>query len=77
MIRSFKKCKVQYIRRIQKKKADALSKLASLTFANLSKKVLVEELAEKLIYENQVTDIVTEDGDSWIKSPHEKSESRL
>ncbi|GJR69957.1 reverse transcriptase domain-containing protein [Tanacetum coccineum] len=52
---------VQYIRMNQNKKADALSKLASLTFEHLTKKVLVEKLANKSIYEKQVAEAATEE----------------
>ncbi|GKC55725.1 reverse transcriptase domain-containing protein [Tanacetum coccineum] len=37
LLRSFRRSKVQYIRRNQNKKADALSKLTSLTFEHLTK----------------------------------------
>ncbi|GJS81447.1 reverse transcriptase domain-containing protein [Tanacetum coccineum] len=57
---------VQYKRRNQNKKADALSKLALLTFEHLTKKVLVEKLANKLIYEKQVAEVATKEEDSWM-----------
>ncbi|GJR18296.1 reverse transcriptase domain-containing protein [Tanacetum coccineum] len=55
---------VQCIKRNQNKKANALSKLTSLTFEQFTKKVLVEKLANKSIYEKQVAEIVTEKEDS-------------
>ncbi|GKE53800.1 reverse transcriptase domain-containing protein, partial [Tanacetum coccineum] len=54
LLRSFRRSKVQYIRRNQNKKADALSKRTSLTFDHLTKRVLVEKLANKSIYEKRV-----------------------
>nr|GEU55977.1 reverse transcriptase domain-containing protein [Tanacetum cinerariifolium] len=48
------------------KKADALSKIASTSFAHLSKHVLVEVLKDKSIKENEVTTVVEEDGLAWI-----------
>ncbi|GJZ97629.1 reverse transcriptase domain-containing protein [Tanacetum coccineum] len=48
------------------KKADALSKIASTSFAHLSKQVLVEVLQEKSIQEKEVTTVVEEDGPTWM-----------
>ncbi|GKC85903.1 reverse transcriptase domain-containing protein [Tanacetum coccineum] len=48
------------------KKADALSKIASTSFAYLSKHVLVEILKEKSIHEKEVTNVVEEDGLIWM-----------
>ncbi|GJX29469.1 probable xyloglucan endotransglucosylase/hydrolase protein 30 [Tanacetum coccineum] len=48
------------------KKADALSKLASLTFEHLTKKALVEKLVTKSIYEKQVADVTTKEEDNWV-----------
>nr|GEW27167.1 reverse transcriptase domain-containing protein [Tanacetum cinerariifolium] len=50
----------------QNKKADALSKIASTSFAHLSKQVLVEILKEKSIKEKEVTTVVEEDGPTWM-----------
>ncbi|GJT35299.1 reverse transcriptase domain-containing protein [Tanacetum coccineum] len=47
-----------------KKKADALRKIASTSFAHLSKQVLVEELKEKSISEVEVLTMVEEEGDT-------------
>nr|GEY28167.1 reverse transcriptase domain-containing protein [Tanacetum cinerariifolium] len=52
--------------RSQNKKADALSKIASTSFAHLSKQVLVEILKEKSIKEKEVTTVVEEDGPTWM-----------
>ncbi|GJT03016.1 reverse transcriptase domain-containing protein [Tanacetum coccineum] len=48
------------------KKADALSKIASTSFAHLSKQVLVEVLQEKSIQEKVVKTVVEEDGPTWM-----------
>ncbi|GJZ39733.1 ribonuclease H-like domain-containing protein [Tanacetum coccineum] len=48
------------------KKADALSKITSTSFAHLSKQVLVEELKEKSINELEVLAVVEEDGNTWM-----------
>uniref|UniRef100_A0A251UTL5 RNase H type-1 domain-containing protein n=1 Tax=Helianthus annuus TaxID=4232 RepID=A0A251UTL5_HELAN len=51
---TFQACNIKQIPRSQNKKADALSKLASLTFAHLTKKVLVEVLKARSIDELEV-----------------------
>ncbi|GKE94000.1 hypothetical protein Tco_1578855 [Tanacetum coccineum] len=53
--------------RIKNKKADALSKIASTSFAHLSKQVLVEELKEKSIHKKEVLAIVEEEEQTWMK----------
>nr|GEZ28815.1 reverse transcriptase domain-containing protein [Tanacetum cinerariifolium] len=58
--------KAFFIKQIPKKKTDALSKIASTSFAHLSKKVLVEELKEKSISTMEVLAIVKEEGDAWM-----------
>ncbi|GJR65821.1 reverse transcriptase domain-containing protein [Tanacetum coccineum] len=65
LLRTFQWFKFQYIRRNKNKKADALRKLASLTFEHLTKKVLVEKLANKSICEKHVTDVAIEEG-NWM-----------
>ncbi|GJR02345.1 reverse transcriptase domain-containing protein [Tanacetum coccineum] len=52
--------------RSENKKADALSKIASTSFAHLSKQVLVEELKEKSISAVEVLAVVEEEGDTWM-----------
>ncbi|GJW54171.1 hypothetical protein Tco_0098256 [Tanacetum coccineum] len=52
--------------RNQNKKADALRKLAALKFEHLPKKVLVEKLANKSIYEKQVAEVATKEENSWM-----------
>ncbi|GJV38244.1 reverse transcriptase domain-containing protein [Tanacetum coccineum] len=54
LIGGFKAFTIKQIPRSKNKKADALSKIASTSFAHLSKQVLVEELKEKFISEVEV-----------------------
>nr|GEV95394.1 hypothetical protein [Tanacetum cinerariifolium] len=55
--------------RQQNKKADTLSKSASMTFSRLTKDVLVEVLPEKSIDQKEVADIIKEKG--WVDDlPH-------
>ncbi|GJS51747.1 reverse transcriptase domain-containing protein [Tanacetum coccineum] len=51
---NFKEFSIKQVPRSENKKADALSKIASTSFAHLSKQVLVEELKEKSINEKEV-----------------------
>nr|GFA57421.1 reverse transcriptase domain-containing protein [Tanacetum cinerariifolium] len=48
------------------KKADALSKIASTSFAHLSKQVLVEVLETKSISGKEVTAVIEEEGPTWM-----------
>ncbi|GJU23460.1 reverse transcriptase domain-containing protein [Tanacetum coccineum] len=66
LLKNFRYSEVQYIRRSQNRKSDALSKLASLTFDHLTKKVLVEKLMKKSIYKKQVAEATAEEGTSWM-----------
>ncbi|GJV42653.1 reverse transcriptase domain-containing protein [Tanacetum coccineum] len=52
--------------RSENKKADALSKITTTSFAHLSKQVLVEELKEKSISTVEVLAVVEEEGDTWM-----------
>ncbi|GJZ88790.1 reverse transcriptase domain-containing protein [Tanacetum coccineum] len=54
------------VQRSENKKADALSKIASTSFAHLSKQVLVEELKEKSLNTTEVLAVVEEEGDTWM-----------
>ncbi|GJV34121.1 reverse transcriptase domain-containing protein [Tanacetum coccineum] len=63
---SFKAFSIRQIPRSENKKADALSKIASTSFAHLSKQVLVEELKEKSISEVKILAVVEEEGDTWM-----------
>ncbi|GKF19325.1 reverse transcriptase domain-containing protein, partial [Tanacetum coccineum] len=60
----FKEFSIKQIPRSENKKADALSKIASTSFAHLNKQVLVEELKEKSINEEEILDIVEEEGNT-------------
>ncbi|GJR95458.1 reverse transcriptase domain-containing protein [Tanacetum coccineum] len=63
---NFKEFSIKQVPRSENKKADALSKIASTSFAYLSKQVLVEELNEKSINEKEVLAIVEEEGHTWM-----------
>ncbi|GJR79816.1 reverse transcriptase domain-containing protein [Tanacetum coccineum] len=62
----FKAFIIKQIPRSENKKVDALSKIASTSFAHLSKQVLIEELKEKSISEVEVLKVVKEEGDTWM-----------
>ncbi|GJV77430.1 reverse transcriptase domain-containing protein [Tanacetum coccineum] len=53
------------------KKADALSKLASMTFEHLTKEVLVDVLARRSIEEKEVLQVKTKEEESWMTPIHE------
>nr|GEU32503.1 reverse transcriptase domain-containing protein [Tanacetum cinerariifolium] len=59
------------IPRGENKKADALSKITSTSFAHLSKQVLVEELREKAIDEKEILAVVEEEGHTWMTPVYE------
>ncbi|GJW38899.1 reverse transcriptase domain-containing protein [Tanacetum coccineum] len=63
---SFKKFSIKQVPRSENKKADALSKITSTSFAHLTKPVLVEELREKSINVTEVLAVVEEEGDTWM-----------
>nr|XP_043615167.1 uncharacterized protein LOC122587140 [Erigeron canadensis] len=71
LIEYFSHFEIEHIRRNQKKKADALSKLVSLTFGHLGKQVLVEVLKARLIGEKQISDLVEEEGKTWMTPIYE------
>ncbi|GJS95538.1 reverse transcriptase domain-containing protein [Tanacetum coccineum] len=62
---------IEHIRRNQNKKADALSKLASMTFEHLTKEVLVEVLSKRSIEEKEILQVETKEGESWMTPIHE------
>ncbi|GJY53456.1 reverse transcriptase domain-containing protein [Tanacetum coccineum] len=70
-LRRFRSYTIEHIRRNQNKKADALSKLALMTFKHLLKEVLVEVLARRSIEEKEVTQVETKEEESWMTSIHE------
>ncbi|XP_071735602.1 uncharacterized protein [Rutidosis leptorrhynchoides] len=53
--------------RSQNKKADALSKLAALTFSHFQKQVWVEELPSKLIHNDLMVASVEEEQPNWME----------
>nr|GFC38463.1 reverse transcriptase domain-containing protein [Tanacetum cinerariifolium] len=57
---------ISQVPRIKNKKADALSKIASTSFAHLSKQVLIEVLKDKSIKEKEVAIVIEEDGPTWM-----------
>ncbi|GKF04294.1 reverse transcriptase domain-containing protein [Tanacetum coccineum] len=63
---SFKEFSIKQVPRSENKKADALRKIASTSFAHLSKQVLVEELNENFINGKEVLAIVEEEGHTWM-----------
>ncbi|GKA77399.1 reverse transcriptase domain-containing protein [Tanacetum coccineum] len=63
---NFKEFSIKQVLQSENKKADALSKIASTTFAHLSKQVLVEELKENSIHEKEVLAIVEEEWQTWM-----------
>ncbi|GJQ96084.1 reverse transcriptase domain-containing protein [Tanacetum coccineum] len=67
----FRMFSIKQVPRSENKKADALSKIASTSFAHLSKQVLVEELKENLINELEVLAVVEEEGNTWMTPIYE------
>ncbi|GJV35711.1 reverse transcriptase domain-containing protein [Tanacetum coccineum] len=68
---NFRAFSIKQVLRSKNKKADALSKMASTSFAHLSKQVLVEELKEKSVNKREVLTVVEEEGDTWMTPIHE------
>ncbi|GKA66021.1 reverse transcriptase domain-containing protein [Tanacetum coccineum] len=68
---TFRAFSIKQVPRSKNKKADALSKIASTSFAHLNKQVLVEELKKKSVNEIEVLAVVEEEGDSWMTLIHE------
>ncbi|GKF12331.1 reverse transcriptase domain-containing protein, partial [Tanacetum coccineum] len=68
---TFRTFLIKQVPRRKNKKADALSNMASTSFAHLSKQVLVEELKEKSVNEREVLIVVEEEGDTWMTPIHE------
>ncbi|GJV10560.1 reverse transcriptase domain-containing protein [Tanacetum coccineum] len=66
LISGFANFSISQVPRSKNKKADALSKIASTSFAHLSKQVLVEVLKEKSIQEEEVATVVVEEGPTWM-----------
>nr|GEX38788.1 copia protein [Tanacetum cinerariifolium] len=68
---TFKEFSIKQVPKGENKKASKLSKMASTSFAHLSKQVLVEELKEKLIDEKEVLTILEEEGHTWMTPIYE------
>ncbi|GJY98677.1 reverse transcriptase domain-containing protein [Tanacetum coccineum] len=68
---TFKEFSIKQVPREENKKADALSKIASTSFAHLSEQVLVEELKEKSIDEKEVLAVLEEEGHTWMTLVYE------
>nr|GEV78739.1 reverse transcriptase domain-containing protein [Tanacetum cinerariifolium] len=71
LISAFEEFSIKQVPRGENKKSDALSKMASTSFAHLSKQVLVEELKEKSIDENEVLAVLEEEGRTWMTPIYE------
>ncbi|GKF58870.1 reverse transcriptase domain-containing protein, partial [Tanacetum coccineum] len=65
-LKGFEGYTVEHERRNQNNKADALSKLASMTFEHLTKEVLVEVLAKRSIEEKEVLKVEIKEKRSWM-----------
>nr|GEY65947.1 reverse transcriptase domain-containing protein [Tanacetum cinerariifolium] len=66
LVSGFKTFSISQVLRCKNKKADALSKIASTSFAHLSKQVLVEVLKTKSITGKEVTAVIEEEGPTWM-----------
>ncbi|GJY52977.1 reverse transcriptase domain-containing protein [Tanacetum coccineum] len=66
LVRSFREFSIKQVPRSENKNADALSKIASTSFAHLSKQVLMEELKEKSINEKEILAVVEDEGNTWM-----------
>ncbi|GJU51535.1 reverse transcriptase domain-containing protein [Tanacetum coccineum] len=66
LISGFANFSISQVPRSKNKKANALSKIVSTSFAHLSKQVLVEVLKEKSIQEEEVVTVVEEEGPTWM-----------
>ncbi|KAD4585999.1 hypothetical protein E3N88_23600 [Mikania micrantha] len=71
LLQQFEKYKVVQVARSQNKRADALSKLASLIFAHLTKKVLMEVLDKPSTTQTEVHDVIQEEGETWMTPIYE------
>ncbi|XP_022003140.1 uncharacterized protein LOC110900563 [Helianthus annuus] len=86
LMATFDSCKIVHIPRSKNKKADALSKLASVTFCHSSKEVLVETLQALAISLGEAVMSITVQEKSWItpifdylengKLPEDKAHAR-
>ncbi|GJX72980.1 reverse transcriptase domain-containing protein [Tanacetum coccineum] len=70
-LRGFEEYTVEHVCRNQNKKANALSKLASMTFEHLTKEVLVEVLTKRSIEKKEVLKVDMQERKSWMGPIHE------
>ncbi|GJW88013.1 reverse transcriptase domain-containing protein [Tanacetum coccineum] len=66
LVSGFDSFSISHVSRSRNKKADALSKISSTSFAHLSKQVLVEILNEKSINRKEVAAVVEEEEPTWM-----------
>ncbi|GJS13780.1 hypothetical protein Tco_0408252 [Tanacetum coccineum] len=66
LVSGFASFSISQVPQSKNKKANALSKITSTSFARLSKQVLVEILKEKSIHEEEVATVVEEGGTTWM-----------
>nr|GFB11876.1 reverse transcriptase domain-containing protein [Tanacetum cinerariifolium] len=66
LVSGFKTFSISQVPRSKNKKADALSKITSTSFAHLSKQVLVEVLETKSITGKEATAVIEEEGPTWM-----------
>nr|GEY66893.1 reverse transcriptase domain-containing protein [Tanacetum cinerariifolium] len=66
LVNGFTTFSISQVSRSKNKQANALSKIASTSFARLSKQVLVEVLKNKSIKEKEVAVVIEEDGPTWM-----------
>nr|GFA22529.1 reverse transcriptase domain-containing protein [Tanacetum cinerariifolium] len=66
LVSGFKTFSISQVPWSRNKKADALRKIASTSFAHLSKQVLVEVLETKSITGKEVTAVIEEEGPTWM-----------
>ncbi|GJU20412.1 reverse transcriptase domain-containing protein [Tanacetum coccineum] len=86
LIQGFDRFTIRQVPRGDNKKADALSKIASTSFAHLSKQVLVEILKNKSISEMEISTVIEEQDPTWMTPivefinagtlPHEQKDAR-
>ncbi|GJS65531.1 reverse transcriptase domain-containing protein, partial [Tanacetum coccineum] len=72
LVSGFDSFSISHVSRSKNKKADAFSKIASTSFAHLSKQVLVEILNEKSINGKEVAAVVEEEEPTWMTPIVEK-----
>lgn len=66
LIQNFDRFTIKQVPRGENRKADALSKITSPSFAHLSKQVLVETLKDKSISEMEISTMIEEQDPTWM-----------